>query len=50
MPPSTPPARPASSPRVQAISQKSGYTQIAQTHLTAAANLITAYLKQQGTY
>jgi len=35
---------------VQAISQKSGYQQIAQTHLTAAANQITAYLKQQGTY
>ena len=30
--------------------QKSGYQQIAQTHLTTAANQITAYLKQQGTY
>jgi multiple sugar transport system substrate-binding protein len=35
---------------VQAISQKSGYTGIAQSHLTTAANQITAYLKQQGTY
>lgn len=35
---------------VQAIQQKSGYTQIAQSHLTTAANQITAYLKQQGTY
>jgi len=35
---------------VQAISQKSGYQQIAQSHLTTAANQITAYLKQQGTY
>jgi multiple sugar transport system substrate-binding protein len=35
---------------VQAISQKSNYTQIAQSHLTTAANQITAYLKQQGTY
>jgi multiple sugar transport system substrate-binding protein len=35
---------------VQAISQKSGYQQIAQTHLTTAANQITAYLKAQGTY
>jgi len=35
---------------VEAISAKSGYTQIAQKHLTAAANQITAYLKQQGTY
>ena len=30
--------------------QKSGYTQIAQSHLTTAANQITAYLKQQGGY
>jgi multiple sugar transport system substrate-binding protein len=35
---------------VEAISKKSGYTQIAQSHLTEAANQITAYLKQQGTY
>ncbi|HYX87436.1 MAG TPA: extracellular solute-binding protein [Gaiellales bacterium] len=35
---------------VEAISKKSGYTQIAQSHLTTAANQITAYLKQQGTY
>ena len=35
---------------VEAIAQKSGYQQIAQTHLTNAANQITAYLKQQGTY
>ena len=35
---------------VEAISKKSGYTQIAQTHLTNAANQITAYLAQQGTY
>jgi multiple sugar transport system substrate-binding protein len=35
---------------VQAIAQKSNYTSIAQSHLTAAANQITAYLKQQGTY
>jgi multiple sugar transport system substrate-binding protein len=35
---------------VQAISQKSNYQQIAQSHLTTAANQITAYLKQQGTY
>jgi multiple sugar transport system substrate-binding protein len=35
---------------VEAISKKSGYTQIAQSHLTSAANQITAYLKQQGTY
>ena len=35
---------------VEAISAKSGYTQIAQKHLTTAANQITAYLKQQGGY
>ena len=35
---------------VQAIAQKSNYTSIAQSHLTTAANQITAYLKQQGTY
>jgi ABC-type glycerol-3-phosphate transport system substrate-binding protein len=35
---------------VEAISKKSGYTGIAQSHLTTAANQITAYLKQQGTY
>ena len=35
---------------VEAISKKSGYTQIAQSHLTTAANQITAYLKQQGGY
>jgi len=35
---------------VEAISQKSNYQQIAQSHLTTAANQITAYLKQQGTY
>jgi len=35
---------------VEAISAKSGYTQIAQKHLTAAANQITSYLKQQGGY
>jgi multiple sugar transport system substrate-binding protein len=35
---------------VEAISAKSGYTQIAQKHLTSAANQITSYLKQQGGY
>ena len=35
---------------VEAISRESGYQQIAQSHLTTAANQITAYLKQQGTY
>jgi multiple sugar transport system substrate-binding protein len=35
---------------VEAISAKSGYTQIAQKHLTSAANDITNYLKQQGGY
>jgi multiple sugar transport system substrate-binding protein len=35
---------------VEAIQQKSGYTQIAQSHLTTAANQITSYLKQQGGY
>ena len=35
---------------VEAISKKSGYTAIAQTHLTNAANQISAYLAQQGTY
>jgi hypothetical protein len=35
---------------VEALSAKSGYTQIAQKHLTAAANQITSYLKQQGGY
>jgi multiple sugar transport system substrate-binding protein len=35
---------------VEAIASKSGYTQIAQKHLSAAANQITAYLKQQGGY
>ena len=35
---------------VEAIASKSNYTSIAQTHLNNAANQITAYLKQQGTY
>jgi ABC-type glycerol-3-phosphate transport system substrate-binding protein len=35
---------------VEAISAKSGFTQIAQKHLTAAGNQITSYLKQQGGY
>jgi multiple sugar transport system substrate-binding protein len=35
---------------VEAIGKKSGYTQIAQSHLNTAANQITAYLKQQGGY
>ena len=35
---------------VEAISRKSGYTQIAQKHLTDAANETTSYLKQQGGY
>jgi multiple sugar transport system substrate-binding protein len=35
---------------VEAVSKKSGYTEIAQSHLTTAANQISAYLKQQGTY
>jgi multiple sugar transport system substrate-binding protein len=35
---------------VEAIQKKSGYTQIAQSHLTTAANQITSYLKQQGGY
>jgi multiple sugar transport system substrate-binding protein len=35
---------------VEAISQKSNFTQIAQKHLTAAANEMTAYMKQQGGY
>ncbi|MGZ4430977.1 MAG: extracellular solute-binding protein [Gaiellales bacterium] len=35
---------------VEAISKKSGYAQIAQSHLTSAANQVTAYLKQQGGY
>jgi hypothetical protein len=35
---------------VEAISKKSGFTQIAQKHLTAAGNQITSYLKQQGGY
>jgi multiple sugar transport system substrate-binding protein len=35
---------------VEAINQKSGYAQIAQAHLTTAANQINAYTKQQGTY
>jgi multiple sugar transport system substrate-binding protein len=35
---------------VEAIAKKSGYTQIAQKHLTAAGNQITSYLKQQGGY
>ena len=44
------PYMPLNQALVQAISQKSGYQQIAQSHLTTAANQITAYLKQQGTY
>ena len=35
---------------VQALQQKNGYTGIAQSKLTQAANEITAYLKQQGGY
>ena len=35
---------------VEAISKKSGYQQIAQSHLTAAADQINAYTKAQGTY
>jgi multiple sugar transport system substrate-binding protein len=35
---------------VEAISAKSGYTQIAQKHLSSAASQITSYLKQQGGY
>ena len=35
---------------VEAISAKSGYTAIAQKHLTDAANEMTAYIKQQGGY
>ena len=35
---------------VEAIQKKSGYQQIAQSHLTTAANQINAYTKQQGTY
>jgi multiple sugar transport system substrate-binding protein len=35
---------------VEAISKKSGYSSIAQSHLTTAASQITAYLKQQETY
>ena len=35
---------------VQALQRKSGYTAIAQSKLTQAANEITAYLKQQGGY
>jgi multiple sugar transport system substrate-binding protein len=35
---------------VEAIGAKSGYTQIAQKHLSSAANQITSYLKQQGGY
>jgi multiple sugar transport system substrate-binding protein len=35
---------------VEAIASKSGYTQIAQKHLNAAASQITAYLKSQGGY
>lgn len=35
---------------VEAIAAKSGYTQIAQKHLNAAASQITSYLKEQGGY
>jgi len=35
---------------VEAIQKKTGYTAIAQAHLTKAANDITAFLKQQGGY
>jgi multiple sugar transport system substrate-binding protein len=35
---------------VEAIGKKSGYTQIAQSHLNTAATQITSYLKQQGGY
>ena len=35
---------------VEAIASKSNYSSIAKTHLTNAANQITAYLNQQGTY
>jgi multiple sugar transport system substrate-binding protein len=35
---------------VQAIQKKSGYHSIAQQSLTAAANEVTAFLKQQGGY
>jgi len=35
---------------VEAISKKSGYQQIAQSHLSTAAKQINDYTKQQGTY
>jgi multiple sugar transport system substrate-binding protein len=35
---------------VEAVSKKSGYTAIAQKHLTAAGNQMTSFIKQQGTY
>ena len=35
---------------VTAIQKKSGFGQIAQSHLKAAANEISAFIKQQGTY
>jgi ABC-type glycerol-3-phosphate transport system substrate-binding protein len=35
---------------VEAIGAKSGFTQIAQKHLSSAASQITSYLKQQGGY
>jgi multiple sugar transport system substrate-binding protein len=35
---------------VEAVSKKSGYTQIAQSHLDTAAKQISDYLAQQGTY
>jgi len=35
---------------VEAIDAKSGFTQIAQKHLTSASNEMTAFIKQQGGY
>jgi multiple sugar transport system substrate-binding protein len=35
---------------VEAVAKKSGFREIAQSHLTKAANETTAYLKQQGGY
>jgi multiple sugar transport system substrate-binding protein len=35
---------------VEAIDAKSGFTQIAQKHLTQASNEMTAFIKQQGGY
>jgi multiple sugar transport system substrate-binding protein len=35
---------------VEAIQKKSGYSSIAKTHLTAAANEMSSYIKEQGGY